>query len=467
MTARDDVLAAIDAVLADRRAAHDAGREDISNLLFTELQSPLNSQLARLNFDARSDDEKRAETLSILDTGLARASVQAPANALTNTQAFTDDLRSRTSAGAPPTPNVNPDLPTEPPAPNLDDPAPPPAGAPGPFISARKTAHLVVNYIDAAGRDVNREGGSRSWRNNNPGNIRKGDFADNHGAIGDDGAFAIFPDEKTGFAAIVSLLRTSTYGALSLSGAINRYAPPSENDSNAYLTFIVGKTGLNANDVLDDLRIADIRKIAAAIQQMEGWREGGEHPNTPASGAPVPAAAGGISSATAAAREWMQIAEREAALPARERTEWADPEENPRILDYFNVAAPWFEPGDGDETDWCAAFVNYCLLNSGYIGTNHPGARSFFWNKKKQFIKHTTPVVGSIGVRRYAPFSDATWASGKGHVGFVTSFDSTHVTLLGGNQGKTVKHQKYKLKVTNPDGSVASEFVAFMMPVMH
>ena len=48
-------------------------------------------------------------------------------------------------------------------------------------------------YLDAKGHETLRSGGSRSWRNNNPGNIRRGDFAINVGAIGDDGAFAFFP----------------------------------------------------------------------------------------------------------------------------------------------------------------------------------------------------------------------------------------------------------------------------------
>ena len=71
------------------------------------------------------------------------------------------------------------------------------------------------------------------------------------------------------------------------------------------------------------------------------------------------------------------------------------------------------------------------------MGTDHPSARSFFWNKKKQFHVLQAPQPGSIAVRRYAPFSDASWATGNGHVGFVVSWTSTTVTLLGGNQGNT------------------------------
>jgi hypothetical protein len=44
--------------------------------------------------------------------------------------------------------------------------------------------------------------GPRNRRNNNPGNIEYGPFAKEHGAIGTDGRFAIFPDEETGFRAM-------------------------------------------------------------------------------------------------------------------------------------------------------------------------------------------------------------------------------------------------------------------------
>lgn len=102
-------------------------------------------------------------------------------------------------------------LPSSPPVANMDDPSPAPAGAPGEFVHARSIAPKTILYTDADGRDEIREGGSRSWRNSNPGNIRKGDFSRNCGAIGDDGSFAIFPDETVGKAAIIALMKTAAY----------------------------------------------------------------------------------------------------------------------------------------------------------------------------------------------------------------------------------------------------------------
>jgi uncharacterized protein (TIGR02594 family) len=366
-------------------------------------------------------------------------------------------------------PSVNPDIPAKPPVPALNVPGAVPAGGPGRFVSARRTGVKIVTYVDEDAREVVREGGSRSWRNNNPGNIRKGDFVITAGAIGDDGSFGIFADLKSGLAAITALLQTASYRDLTLEGAIFRYAPPSENDTGAYVDFVESKSGVSRGEVMRQLAPERLAAVAEAIRKMEGWVEGIERADQPASllAASPGVAPSGITSAAAASGEWMQIAEEQAGLPERERSEWPDPGENPRILNYFRVAAPWFEPGDGDETDWCAAFVNFCLLGSGHIGTNHPGARSFFWNKKGQFVPIAAPVRGCIAVQRHAPFDDPKWETGAGHVGFVTSSTATHVTLLGGNQSKTVKVQSFPLVTTNASGKVVSRFVSFMMPVMN
>ncbi|MFV0473918.1 MAG: hypothetical protein ACK5MQ_06880 [Pikeienuella sp.] len=465
MSIRLDVLDALDAVQADRRAADAAGEAALVAALHEHLVTPLNRQLARIAGEPSDDAAELALLARTMREGLAKI---AGGNAalIANSAALSAALDARTGAGAAPTPSVNPDLPQTPPAPALDLPGPIPAGAPGVFVHARAGAPQTVIYVDARGRDVIRRGGSRSWRNNNPGNIRKGDFALNNGAIGDDGAFACFPDEKTGLKAIETLLRGPRYAPLTLEQGLNRYAPPSENQTSAYVTFVKKETGIKAGAILGDLPVAQIRKIVNAIRMMEGWTRGAEEPNAPPSGAAA-RASGGVSAAIGAAHEWMAVAEREAALPERERSEWADPGENPRILEYFRVGAAWFEPPAGDETDWCAAFVNYCLIRSGHYGTEHPGARSFFWNRKNQFVRLPGPKPAAIAVRRYAPFDDPAWSSGPGHVGFVTSFTASKVTLLGGNQRKTVRRLEYPLKTVDAAGSTTSEFVAFMMPVMN
>ncbi|MDB6183177.1 hypothetical protein [Paracoccus fistulariae] len=365
------------------------------------------------------------------------------------------------------------ELPKEPPVASMDQPGRITTGGPSTFVAARMIRPQTILYTDDGGRDFLRVGGSRSWRNCNPGNIRKGGFSKNNGSIGNDGSFAIFPSKKVGRDAIEALLRGRSYGPLTLEAAINRYAPKIENDTDAYVDFVVQQTGLNRSDVLDELLIAQIRSIIGAIEKMEGWKPGEEKPHLPASGfAGDEMLTGGgtdgqgTSAAIGASEEWMNIARREAALPAVQRSEVPGPKSNPRILEYFRVGSNWFDPKKGDEEEWCAVFVNYCLEMSGHVGTNHPGARSFFWNRKNQFIRLPEPRNFSIGVRRY-DFSQPNWETGSGHVGFVVDYTSTHVTLLGGNQSETITKQEYPLLVTDGDGTVTAKFVAFMMPVMN
>lgn len=62
-----------------------------------------------------------------------------------------------------------------------------------------------VIYKDCDGNSWTWSGGTRAWRNNNPGNIRDGKFTRRCGAIGAAGGFAIFPDYKTGFDCLITL----------------------------------------------------------------------------------------------------------------------------------------------------------------------------------------------------------------------------------------------------------------------
>jgi hypothetical protein len=93
--------------------------------------------------------------------------------------------------------------------------------------------------------------GSRPNRNNNPGDLEFGPFARAHGAIDSDGRFAIFPDTATGFQAMKALLLRD-YSGLTIEQALNKYAPPNENDTNVYLQHVCEWTGLNPNALIDD-----------------------------------------------------------------------------------------------------------------------------------------------------------------------------------------------------------------------
>lgn len=96
---------------------------------------------------------------------------------------------------------------------------------------------------------------SRARRNHNPGNIRYGRFARLHGAIGTDGAFAIFPSDTSGFNAM-SILLEGFYVGDTLEKALLRYAPPTENNTPRYIADVCEWTRLKPSSILT----ADILK---------------------------------------------------------------------------------------------------------------------------------------------------------------------------------------------------------------
>lgn len=165
------------------------------------------------------------------------------------------------------------------------------------FTVAWKSASKEITYRDQDGGTLVKRGGSRSWRNNNPGNIIDGAFAENHGAIGDDGKMAVFPDEAVGRAAVLALLTGQKYRNLSIRDAMYRYAPPSDNnDTDAYIAAIVATVGVSAATIISSLSAAQLDLFASAIKKHEGWTAGetvgSEAAAAPAQSKPSPAPAG-------------------------------------------------------------------------------------------------------------------------------------------------------------------------------
>ena len=135
-----------------------------------------------------------------------------------------------------------------------------------------------VTYEKENGERDQRVGGSRAWRNNNPGNIRESDFARRNGAIGAAGGFAVFPDYEAGFAALIALLRAPSYQNLNLEQAINRYAPPSENDTDAYINSVEKQIGISRTTPMPKLSEIQLTALAKAIEKHEGYRAGTVRP---------------------------------------------------------------------------------------------------------------------------------------------------------------------------------------------
>lgn len=119
--------------------------------------------------------------------------------------------------------------------------------------------------------------GSRSFRNNNPGNIKFGDFARRMGATGaDDKGFAVFPSYETGRKAQSSLLFDSNaYKNLSIQDAIARWAPGSDgNDPAGYAAQMAKAAGVGVGTRLSDLTTDQRERFLDAQQRKEGWIPG-------------------------------------------------------------------------------------------------------------------------------------------------------------------------------------------------
>src|SRR5437660_9304813 len=136
----------------------------------------------------------------------------------------------------------------------------------GPAVSATgRGTNVVLSYDD--GTQEVRQGGSHSWRNNNPGNIRPGYL---EGEIGKAGGFTIFSSEERGQAAIIENLGRPQFEGKTVYGAIAAWAPPKENNTAAYQARVSSLTGLNGNTLLTDLNQSELESVGSAIRTVEG-----------------------------------------------------------------------------------------------------------------------------------------------------------------------------------------------------
>lgn len=90
----------------------------------------------------------------------------------------------------------------------------------------------------------------RGLRNKNPANIRFNKANKWQGQIGsDDKGFVIFDDASNGIRALAKLLRNyqSKHGLKTVSEIINKYAPPNENLTGAYVDSVAKKLNVNPN----------------------------------------------------------------------------------------------------------------------------------------------------------------------------------------------------------------------------
>jgi hypothetical protein len=133
-----------------------------------------------------------------------------------------------------------------------------------------------------------RDGGPRSWRNLNPGNIRPIAPPDHwQGQANIDtapgGPFVIFAREEDGWRALCKVLLhyQERYNLLSVRAMLYRYAPPAENVTDAYVTRVCAKLGVQPDAPVNVSQWPVMRQMLLAIAAVEGgatcppWPESG------------------------------------------------------------------------------------------------------------------------------------------------------------------------------------------------
>jgi hypothetical protein len=113
------------------------------------------------------------------------------------------------------------------------------------------SSHGKTTTIMHANETVEKRTGTAAFRNNNPGNIRPGNFADQHDAIGIDlapspgcGPWAVFENSEAGYAALTALLNTASVGNRTIEAEMRRYAPLMGDNPVGYASMIARKLGV-------------------------------------------------------------------------------------------------------------------------------------------------------------------------------------------------------------------------------
>jgi uncharacterized protein (TIGR02594 family) len=164
--------------------------------------------------------------------------------------------------------------------------------------------------------------------------------------------------------------------------------------------------------------VGDLKTFETVRDMYDRLAESGRGPKSAKGPRSKMAAAPGLLRA-ASDSPWVAIARGELG-----QRDYPGPRHNPRVIEYLNTTG---YQANNDETSWCSAFVNWCMLKAHQSGTNNAAARS--WLTYGQALGSPRPGCVVILWRE----SPGSW---KGHVGFFEGFDvGNRVRLLAGNQG--------------------------------
>ena len=171
------------------------------------------------------------------------------------------------------------------------------------FVRVEEGLNNSVIYYDEDGNNLTRfwksyeeqpveEASTRSWRNNNPGNLVMGPFARQNGAIGEAGhvpnkknknlKFAVFPDYTIGRKAqALRLKEGDMYIDLTLNEFVRKYTgidegEPDTQEAIAYRKAIKFFTKFDMDRTIRSLNDKEYERLLDAMTKQEGWREGRE-----------------------------------------------------------------------------------------------------------------------------------------------------------------------------------------------
>ena len=110
----------------------------------------------------------------------------------------------------------------------------------------------------------------RGIRNKNPGNIKLGTDWDGLAAEQTDPTFCIFDEAVMGIRALMRILLTYrfTHNKKNIDSIIRRWAPPSENDTEAYIKFVAKRMEIEPMSMIDN-SIEGYLPLVKSIIQME------------------------------------------------------------------------------------------------------------------------------------------------------------------------------------------------------
>ncbi|MBE98722.1 MAG: structural protein [Flavobacterium sp.] len=115
----------------------------------------------------------------------------------------------------------------------------------------------------------------RGIRNNNPGNIEKtGDAWQGLASVQPDSRFFTFSDPVYGVRALAKIIRNyrDRYGINTVQGIINRWAPPIENNTGAYVQAVASAVGVGPTEPLT-WDAGQLRALVSSIIHHENGQQ--------------------------------------------------------------------------------------------------------------------------------------------------------------------------------------------------